>query len=818
MTKVMAIGVDPNDSRNSFILNALEELDADVLPPPITANKKVGKRDRVKYAEYVAGEIKKRKPKFVLLVGDTAFKCYVDEKGVTLKKRRGRPFELEGVVYLPTISGAYADYDPRQLPLLENDIRLLETIVSGGGIPKEESLEHRVVTNWDEFEEFLADLKGVVSYDIETTGLYPWAFDAMIWSIGFGTRNHQWIIPLVHAEVDWTPRDIKKIFRRINRVINDCYLVMHNAKFDTLYTYVQTGYLWEADFDTMLAHYLIDENQFHSLDHLAKHYYGAPDYDIDLKDKTGRGKLAPAARYHAHDVLYTRKLYYTLKKELAADPGPSQVFYNILMPCVHLFTKIEHHGVYIDMLKFDAAEAYLVEEIKTRTKALEKYGKDINWGSPKQVGDLLFKKLKIKPTLKTKTGANSTGESALKMIDHPLVADLLKLRGAKQQHSFFIEGWKPYLTEEDRLHPNFKLHGTVTGRPSCENPNLQQVPRDPRIRELVTAPPGYVLVEVDLSQIELRVAAELAQERTMIHAFNNGIDLHWLTAIKEISRTGSLKDLVIDTAGTYTQNKKIRYGEAIDVLVKMGPDAAIEINGAWKEHRKKAKAINFGYLYGMWWRKFIQYARDTYDVIVKEQDAQASRTGFFETYNDLPDWHDRQRNFARRNGYVRSLAGRKRRLPDAMSPHDTPQRAEAQRQAINAPVQSFASEINLMTALQIAKEFPWDIVRIVGTVHDAILMEVRIDMVETVVPRILKIMTRPALMDKLDIKLSVPIEADASIGPWSRGVELKKWLAATADNPDRCRTGSTKSSSLRRMPMKEKSKQSSATSVRRATR
>jgi len=301
----------------------------------------------------------------------------------------------------------------------------------------------------------------------------------------------------------------------------------------------------------------------------------------------------------------------------------------------------------------------------------------------------------------------------------------------------------------------------------------------------------------------------------MIHAFNNGIDLHWLTAIKEISRSGALKDLVIDTAQTYMQDKKIRYGEAIEVLVKMGPDAAAEIDPVWKDYRKKAKAINFGYLYGMWWRKFMQYARDTYDVIVKEKDAQESRMGFFETYSDLPDWHERQRMFARRNGYVRSLAGRKRRLPDAMSPHDTPQRAEAQRQAINAPVQSFASEINLMTALQIAKEFDWDIVRIVGTVHDAILMEVRLDMVATVVPRILKIMTRPALMDKLDIKLSVPIEADASIGPWSRGVSLKKWLEASLDL---YQLGNTKSSSSVQMKQKKRLKISSTVSGRRVSR
>lgn len=783
--KPLVIGVAEDDPRNRVIFKFFEDndLDVDVVEPPVFETNKIGKRALAQYKEYVIQHIAKVKPKFVLLVGDIARKCFKDEKGLTLKKLRGRPFEIDGVAYLPTISGAYADYDPRQLTFLLSDLRLFDTICKGGGIPKEDGLKLRPVFDWDDFDDFIKDLSrgGVVSYDIETTGLYPWAFDAQIWSIGFGTGRYQWVIPLIHRDprVKWTLQDVSSIFERIDKCLTKAEptLVMHNGKFDSLYTRVQYGYEWEVDFDTMLAHYILDENDRHDLKYLAKVFFGAPDYDVPIESKTGGVDLDEALEYHGLDLYYTRKLFFPLSRELKAEPAVSKVFYKILMPCARLFTEIEERGVYIDIDQFDEAETYLRGELKAAGERLKKYG-DINWGSTKQLGDLLFNKLKIKPTQKTKTGGNSTSESALKMMNHPLVTDLLKYRGAKQQLSFFIEGWKPFLTKENRLHPSFKLHGTVTGRLSCENPNLQQVPRDPRIRSLITAPKGWTLIEADLSQIELRIVAELSQDPTMVHAFMNGIDLHWLTAIKEISRGGGLAKDVLDTASILVQRKVTNYGEAIEILLKAGPEAAAEASPVWKELRKKAKAINFGYVYGMWWKKFKQYARDNYDVILSDKEAEESRRGFFETYSALSDWHNRQRKFAQRNGYVRSLAGRKRRLPAAMDYEDTPERAEALRQAINAPVQSFGNELNLMAALQLRQEFPRRVLYIVGTVHDALLMECRNDYVERVARRTLEVMSHPKLLDELGIELSIPLDADVKLGPWSKGVGIDKWLKA----------------------------------------
>jgi uracil-DNA glycosylase family 4 len=740
------------------------------------------------------------KPKFVLLCGSVPLLALLGETGI--KKHRGRPVEKDGRVFFPVFSPGYIAYDDRQKPILQQDLRTFQEYIETGGVRKEEHLNLRIVTDMLTFREMLQDLRGVVSYDCETTGLYPWAFGAEIVSIGFGTKTTQWALPLIYPDdnVKWHLPQIRKMFEQIDKALreNEVKLVMHNGKFDCLWAAVKYGMKWWQLFhaDTMLMHYLLDENSEHSLKYLSKIFFNAPDYDVPLSAKTGNAPLPAHCEYLGLDVLYTRKLYFEFKRRFKADTQIANVFWHILQPCARLFTEIELNGVFIDRDKMEDAEVYLRNEIASALIELKQYESKvskpesnkkspfygaINWGSPQQLGRLLFVDLGIPSIEKTDSGAESCSESVLKRVKHPIAGALLKWRAAQKQLSSFIEGWKPFLDDESRLHPSFKLHGTVTGRLSCEHPNLQQVPRDPRIRSLITAPPGYTLLEADLSQIELRIAAELANERAMLDAFKQGIDTHWLTMHRELARSGGQARLVKATASVLAQRKVTNYGEALEIVFKAGPDACAEVDPEWKEMRKKAKAINFGYLFGMWWKKFIMYARDNYDVIVTEAEAQASREGFFELYPDFNSWHESQRRFARRNGYVRTLSGRKRRLPAAMHPEKTMDRMEAERQAINSPVQSFANELNLMALLQLRNEFPRAVVRPVATVHDAILVEVRDDYIERVHNRLLEIMSWPSLLDTLEIKIKVPIEAEAKIGPWGQGKSLSKWKAMMDD-------------------------------------
>lgn len=744
------------------------------------------------------------KPKFVLLLGNTPLMSITGKAGIT--KQRGRPWEQDGIIFMAAYHPAFILRDPDQEATFTKDIRLFNEIINFGGIPEERELVVRSVMDWNTFDEMIRDLRGAVAVDIETNQLYPWRHMLVqkdgtlkagevprITSVGFATSRNQWCLPVHHPQSPWTQEELEGLMDKIDEVISDCSIITHNGKFDLLWLRVHFGVEWEIAFDTMLAHFILDENDRHGLKYLAMKYLGAPDWDVGL-DVKQKGIWSKHSKYLAHDVYYTRKLRFLFGKMLNADPEVKLVYQKVLLPCANLFIDVEFHGVHVNQDKFDEAEKYLRDQYNGALKQLKEWepeyvltakGKKapFNWGSPQQLAGLLFGTpeegfphgLGIKALDKTKSGADSTSESVIKRIDHPCTEALLKFREAKQQLSFFIDGWKPYLVN-GRLHPSFKLHGTVTGRLSCENPNLQQVPRDPRIRTLISAPEGWSLIEADLSQIELRIAAELANERAMLEAFKTGVDVHWLTALREIARGGALKSLVVKTAQALSKGTKLSYSQSINILLKMGPDAAQGISAEWKEYRKKAKAINFGYLYGMWWKKFKLYARDNYGVAVTDEEAQASRIAFFDLYSDFPEWHKRQRRYVRKHGYVKSLSGRKRRLPAARMSEDTPERREAERQAINSPVQSFANEINLMAALQLRKEFPRRVLRIVGTVHDAVLLEVRNDWVERVYKRTLEIMSRPELFDVFDIELDVPIEAEAKIGPWAAGKSLKKWL------------------------------------------
>lgn len=722
-------------------------------------------------------EIAYVKPKYVLLLGNTPLWAVLNLKGI--RKIRGKPIEKDGVFYLPTYHPSYALRDPNNEPILKIDLQAFKDLLDSGGIPTEKRLNINIVEDASDLEDMIDDIEGqsLISYDIETNGLDPFKPDAKMISFGIGTKTTQWVVPLHHKESPWKEYQHRRIIFQIINAAKGSQMAAHNGKFDSLWLRVMYGIDWKCDFDTMLAHYILNENSRHGLKELATLYCQAPNYDVDKNEKQGEAKLEDHARYHAHDLFYTRKLKLIFERELRRDLSLHKVFYDLIMPVARMFVDVEYEGVYVDVKRLHEVEIELNQRVNAATKIMDKYAPGTNWGSPKQVGELLFGKLKLSPLDKTAKGGNSTSESVLKRLalQHEVPRELLKFRECKQQLSFFIEGWQPSISNR-RLHPSFKIHGTVTGRLSCENPNLQQVPRDPLIRSLICAPPDWELVESDLSQIELRIAAELAGEQNMLRAFQTGEDVHWKTVIREISRKGSYGNEVTTTAELLCGRSVNSYSDAIAIMLKEGPEACIKVDKRWKELRKKAKAINFGYLYGMWWKKFIIYARDNYGVNVTDREAQESRETFFELYPTFADWHKKQKKFVRAHGYVRTLSGRLRRLPAAYGYSDNPEAQEAERQAINSPVQSFANELNLMAAVELHQTFDSSYYKIIGTVHDSILQLVRKDKLHVVVPRIKKIMSHPKLMDDFAIKLSVPIEAEVSIGPWGASKSDKDYF------------------------------------------
>jgi DNA polymerase-1 len=265
------------------------------------------------------------------------------------------------------------------------------------------------------------------------------------------------------------------------------------------------------------------------------------------------------------------------------------------------------------------------------------------------------------------------------------------------------------------------LYGTVTGRLSGD---LQQVPRDTFIRGVIGAPSGWCFVQADYSQVELRIAAHCAKEKRMQRAFLTGQDIHLATAVSLTGKPGS---------------------------------------AVTKEERKKAKAVNFGFLYGMYPKKFQAYCFENFDLEVSIVEAQLARTKYFEDYPDLLQWHDRQRRIAHNLHRVTSPIGRVRHLPDILS-NDNSVRMEAERQAINSPVQSMASDLMLFSMVKLADVLDTREAAMVGTLHDAIFFEIREDALDKYLPIIKDTMENLPIKRTFGAELEVPIVADVEWG------------------------------------------------------
>jgi DNA polymerase-1 len=456
-----------------------------------------------------------------------------------------------------------------------------------------------------------------------------------------------------------------------------------------------------------------------------------------------------------------------------AEPELRRLFYKLIMPGSRALERIERRGLTLDLDRYAQVEKRILEERATALEDLNAIAGWINWNSPKQIRELLYDKLKLKTTVKTKKGLPSTGEDAIVELraQHPIAETLVEYRELEKFYGTYIAGWKDS-THQGRLYLGYKIHGTVTGRYSSR---LHQVPRDSTIRSLITAPRGWLFAHADLSQAELRIAAELSRDLELVTCFRpGGQDVHWRTLLYMVG-SGRSKEYTapaIKTAREVSGHAHISLTDAIEILGKTGHTNAIAVWKGWKEARKKAKAINFGFVFGMYENKFIQQAKTKYDWDCTFEEAKDFRSAYFELYRGIPPWHDRQRALVRSDGYVRNLFGRLRRLPGIYST-DKELRMECERQAINSPVQGTIGDWKAAALIEIEETIPKDSLRIVGEHHDALLMIFRDESRDSVLPQVRAIMRRPRLLDVFKVKTVVPMESEIEIGPWGAGKTYK---------------------------------------------
>ena len=502
--------------------------------------------------------------------------------------------------------------------------------------------------------------KETFSLDTETTGTDPITAKLVGMSFSY-TENQAFYVP-VPAEQN----EAQKIVNEFRPVFEKAGVlkVGQNIKYDML---VLGNYGVEVCgplFDTMVAHYVLQPELRHNMDYLAEIYLRYRTIHIDEligargKNQKSMRDLPPedVYRYACEDADVTLKLKNVLEKELKKQSA-EHLFYEIEMPLVPVLVNIESNGVRIDTEALKQSSEHFtlrLQEIEKEIYALAN-GETFNIASPKQVGEVLFDKLKIvEKAKKTKTGQYVTSEEVLESLrnKHAIIGKILEYRGLKKLLSTYIDALPQLINPRTgRIHTSFNQAVTATGRLSSSNPNLQNIPiRDEdgkEIRKAFIPDDGCEFFSADYSQIELRIMAHLSQDRNMIDAFLSGYDIHAATAAK---------------------------------IYK------VDISEVTTDMRRKAKTANFGIIYG------ISVFGLAERMNVSRQEAKELIDGYFETYPQIKEYMDKSIQVARENGYVETIFHRKRFLPDINS-RNAVVRGYAERNAINAPIQGSAADI-----------------------------------------------------------------------------------------------------------------------------
>ena len=571
----------------------------------------------------------------------------------------------------------------------------------------------------------------ILALDTETTGTDPMEAELVGMSFSFAENQGFYIpIPAGREEALKIVNEFKEVFENEKTL-----KVGQNIKYDMI---VLQNYGVEVKgplFDTMVAHYVLQPELRHGMDYLAEIYLNYQTIHIEEligpkgKNQKSMRDLAPEAiyQYACEDADVTLKLKNILEKELKKN-GAEQLFYEIEMPLVPVLVNIESNGVLLDTEALKQSSKHFTTQMEAIEQEIYQLaGEEFNIASPKQVGEVLFDKLKIiDKAKKTKTGQYVTSEEVLESLrhKHPVVEKILEHRGLKKLLSTYIDALPQLINPRTgRVHTSFNQTVTATGRLSSSNPNLQNIPiRDENgkeIRKAFIPDEGALFFSADYSQIELRIMAHLSEDKNMIDAFLSGYDIHAATAAK-----------------VYKTDIK-----------EVNPDM-----------RRKAKTANFGIIYG------ISVFGLAERMNVDRKEAKELIDGYFETYPQVKAYMDKSIEIAREKGYVETIFHRKRFLPDINS-RNAVVRGYAERNAINAPIQGSAADIIKVAMARIYERFKREGLKakMILQVHDELNFSVPIEEKERVEQVVIEEMEKA-------YRMHVPLKADCGWG--------KNWLEA----------------------------------------
>ena len=587
--------------------------------------------------------------------------------------------------------------------------------------------DYKLIENEDDARK-LCDFfltKQILSLDTETTSTN--AIDAELVGLSFAVEEKEaYYVPI--------PANREEALRIVN-IFKPAYenpeilKIGQNIKYDLEvlrnYDIELKGKLW----DTMIAHYLIQPELRHNMDYMAEVYLNYQTIHIDEligpkgKNQRSMRDLSPTDvyEYAAEDADITLRLKNVLEPKLK-EAGVEQLFYEIEMPLVRVLAEMEMNGVCIDTDSLqETSKIFTNRLLELEERIYQLAGEQFNIASPKQVGDILFGKMKIidKPK-KTKTGQYVTNEEVLQQLKHKseIVEDILEYRGLKKLLGTYIDTLPNLINKRTgHIHTSFNQTITATGRLSSSDPNLQNIPirgeDGKEIRKAFIPEPGCLFFSADYSQIELRVMAHLSGDEHMMEVFREGKDLHAATAA--------------------TIYKK-------------------DINDVTRDERTKSKRANFGIIYGITvfgLSERLDISRDESKLLID---------GFFQTFPQVHDYMEASKQLARERGYAETVFHRRRYLPDINSRNATV-RNFAERNAINAPIQGSAADIIKVAMIRIYERFKAENIRskMILQVHDELNFSVYPDEKERVESIVIEEMQRA-------FPLRVPLIADCGWG------------------------------------------------------
>ncbi|MCC5878474.1 MAG: DNA polymerase I [Idiomarina sp.] len=614
--------------------------------------------------------------------------------------------------------GDASDHSDDKVPVSDIDTSAYETILS------EEA-----------FARWLAKLEQaeVWAVDTETTSLNY--MDARLVGLSFAVApGEAAYLPLAHDYLD-APAQLDRdwALQQLKPLLEDQRprKVGQNLKYD-MHILASCGIQLKGILnDTMLASYVLNSvSSRHDMDTLSLQYLNHK--PIAFTDVAGKGakqltfnqiELDVAAPYAAEDADVTLRLHHELWQRLEQEPKLKSVLQDIELPVLSILASMERHGVMVDpqLLAVQSKElAKALQALEQEAYAIA--GEEFNLNSTKQLQRILFEKLGLPVRKKTPKGAPSTAEETLQelALDYPLPELILRQRGMAKLKSTYTDKLPKVMNKTtQRIHTSYHQAVAATGRLSSSDPNLQNIPirneAGRRVRKAFVAPKGYKVVAIDYSQIELRIMAHLSQDRSLLDAFAKGLDIHKATAAEV-------------------------FGVALE-----------EVSS---EQRRRAKAVNFGLIYGM---SAFGLARQ---LGIGRNDAQQYMDIYFERFPGVQDYMERTRAQAAEQGYVETLYGRRLYLPDIKA-RNIPRKKAAERAAINAPMQGTAADIIKRAMIKVdewmQQHKPADEVYVMMQVHDELVFEIKEDAVDRVVSELCKVMETAAALD-------VPLIAEAGVG------------------------------------------------------